>query len=64
MHLYHIFQLQSEAALALTCMSKGRDGGFDEIFMTRVDFPAKYDYCIRYNSLAKNLHLSLKVSLL
>lgn len=44
------FQLQGEAALTLTCMSKGRDGGFDEIFMTKVDFPAKYDYCIRYYS--------------
>lgn len=50
MHLYHDFQLQNEAALALTCMSKGRDGGFDEIFMTKIDFPAKYDCCIRYCS--------------
>lgn len=42
-------ELQGEAALTLTCMSKGRDGGFDEIFMTKIDFPAKYDYCIRLN---------------
>ncbi|CAH9146997.1 unnamed protein product [Cuscuta epithymum] len=40
-------ELRNEAALALTCIRKCRDGGFDELFMTRVDFPAKYDYCLR-----------------
>lgn len=29
-------------------MDKCKDGGFDEIFMTNIDYPAKYDYCIRY----------------
>lgn len=42
-------EMQNEAAMTLTCMEKCRDGGFDEIFMTRMDFPAKYDYCIRLN---------------
>ena len=41
------FQLQDEAALTLKCIEKCRDGGFEEIFMTKVDSAAKYDYCIR-----------------
>lgn len=40
-------QLQDEAALTLKCMEKCKDGGFEEIFMTKVDFPAKYDLCLR-----------------
>ncbi|XP_038701272.1 nucleolar protein 6 isoform X2 [Tripterygium wilfordii] len=40
-------ELQDEAHLALKCIQKCIDGGFDELFMTKVDFPAKYDYCIR-----------------
>ncbi|KAI3451695.1 hypothetical protein Pfo_008360 [Paulownia fortunei] len=40
-------ELRDEAALALTCMDKCKGGGFDEIFMTKIDCPAKYDYCIR-----------------
>ncbi|RAL52526.1 hypothetical protein DM860_017220 [Cuscuta australis] len=42
-------ELRNEAALALTCIRKCRDGGFEELFMTKVDFPAKYDYCVRLN---------------
>ncbi|XP_047334495.1 nucleolar protein 6 [Impatiens glandulifera] len=42
-------ELRSEAALALTCFNKCRDSGFDELFMSKLDFPAKYDYCIRLN---------------
>ncbi|CAL5333029.1 unnamed protein product [Camellia sinensis] len=42
--------LQDEAALTLGCIDKCRDGGFDEVFMTKIDFPAKYDYCIRNSS--------------
>ncbi|PSR88048.1 Nucleolar protein [Actinidia chinensis var. chinensis] len=42
-------ELRDEAALTLSCIDKCGDGGFDEVFMTRIDFPAKYDYCIRLN---------------
>ncbi|XP_057772992.1 uncharacterized protein LOC130992396 [Salvia miltiorrhiza] len=42
-------ELRDEAAVALTCMDKCEDGGFNEIFMTDIDYPAKYDYCIRLN---------------
>ncbi|MCL7023428.1 hypothetical protein MKW94_008534 [Papaver nudicaule] len=40
-------ELRDEAAQTLICIDKYRDGGFEEVFMTKVDFPAKYDYCIR-----------------
>lgn len=40
-------QLQDEASLMLKCMEKLRDGGFEEIFMTKIDYPVKYDHCIR-----------------
>ncbi|CAA0839558.1 Unknown protein [Striga hermonthica] len=40
-------ELRDEAALALACMDKCESGGFDEIFMTKIDYPAKYDCCIR-----------------
>lgn len=46
-----IFQLQEEAALTLKCMEKCRDGGFEECFMMKYDYPAKYDLCIRYNTI-------------
>ncbi|XP_059623649.1 uncharacterized protein LOC132266698 [Cornus florida] len=42
-------ELRDEAALTLGCINKCRDGGFDELFMTKIDFAAKYDYCIRLN---------------
>ncbi|GAB4846824.1 hypothetical protein Ancab_025831 [Ancistrocladus abbreviatus] len=42
-------ELRDEAALTLGCIEKCRGGGFEEIFLTKVDFPAKYDYCIRLN---------------
>ncbi|CAF2032579.1 unnamed protein product [Brassica napus] len=45
-------ELQDEASSTLKCM-KLRDGGFEEVFMTKVDFPVKYDHCIR-------LHLKVK----
>lgn len=32
----------------LNCMDKCRDGGFEDVFMTKVDPAAKFDYCIRY----------------
>ncbi|XP_050281342.1 uncharacterized protein LOC126722227 isoform X3 [Quercus robur] len=47
-------QLQDEAALTLNCIEKCRDGGFEEIFMTKVDFAAKYDYCIRLDLKGKS----------
>ncbi|KAM3729279.1 hypothetical protein ACB098_M003800 [Castanea mollissima] len=47
-------QLQDEAALTLKCIEKCRDGGFEEIFMTKVDFAAKYDYCIRLDLKGKS----------
>ena len=43
------FQLQDEAGLTLSCLDKCKDGGFEELFLTKIDYPAKYDYCMRYN---------------
>lgn len=43
------FQLQDEAVLTLSCIGKCKDGGFEELFMTKIDYPAKYDYCMRYS---------------
>ncbi|XP_062202451.1 uncharacterized protein LOC133904855 isoform X2 [Phragmites australis] len=40
-------ELQDEAACALNCLDKCRDGGFEELFMTKVDFGAKFDSCLR-----------------
>ncbi|KAJ0961338.1 hypothetical protein J5N97_000600 [Dioscorea zingiberensis] len=42
-------ELQEEAAHTLKCIEKYRDGGFEEIFMTKVDFAAKFDSCLRVN---------------
>ncbi|RDX99089.1 Nucleolar protein 6, partial [Mucuna pruriens] len=42
-------RLQDGAALTLRCMEKCRDGGFEEVFMTKIDYAVKYDYCIRVN---------------
>ncbi|KAG7990196.1 hypothetical protein I3843_02G012900 [Carya illinoinensis] len=47
-------ELQDEAALTLTCLEKCRDGGFEEIFMTKVDYASKYDYCMRLNLKGKS----------
>jgi len=44
-----IFQLQAEASATLDCIQKCRDNGFEEVFLTKCDFPAKYDYCMRYS---------------
>ncbi|CAM0950126.1 unnamed protein product [Alopecurus aequalis] len=42
-------ELQEEAACTLSCLDKCRDGGFEELFMTKVDFAAKFDSCLRIN---------------
>ncbi|PNT65398.1 hypothetical protein BRADI_4g41717v3 [Brachypodium distachyon] len=42
-------ELQDEAASALNCLDKCRDGGLEELFMTKVDFGAKFDSCVRIN---------------
>eukprot|EP00257_Ricinus_communis_P021381 XP_015580860.1 nucleolar protein 6 [Ricinus communis] len=42
-------ELQDEAALSLQCLGKSGDGAFEDIFMTKIDFCSKYDYCIRLN---------------
>ncbi|KAG9448910.1 hypothetical protein H6P81_008875 [Aristolochia fimbriata] len=42
-------ELQEEAAWTLNCMDKCKDGGFEEVFMTKIDFAAKFDYCMRVN---------------
>nr|POF25475.1 nucleolar protein 6 [Quercus suber] len=54
MHTFLTFQLQDEAALTLQCIEKCKDGGFEEIFMTKVDSAAKYDYCIRLDLKGKS----------
>jgi len=41
-------QLQDEAAQTLQCFGKSGDSAFEDIFMTKIDFPARYDYCVRY----------------
>ncbi|CAI8588694.1 unnamed protein product [Vicia faba] len=42
-------QLQDEAATTLKCMEKCRGGGFEEVFMTKIDYAVKYDYFMRIN---------------
>lgn len=42
-------ELQEEAAWTFNCMDKFKDGGFEEIFLTKVDFAAKFDSCLRLN---------------
>uniref|UniRef100_A0A0E0BPH4 Uncharacterized protein n=1 Tax=Oryza glumipatula TaxID=40148 RepID=A0A0E0BPH4_9ORYZ len=42
-------ELQDEAACALNCLDKCKDGGFEELFMTKVDLGAKFDSCLRIN---------------
>ncbi|KAJ4851471.1 hypothetical protein Tsubulata_014141 [Turnera subulata] len=42
-------EIQDEAALTLKCFEKSGDGAFEDIFMTKIDFPAKYDLCVRLN---------------
>lgn len=44
---FYNLQLRHEAALAVNCINKCGDGGFDELFITKIDFPARYDYCVR-----------------
>ncbi|XP_039128764.1 nucleolar protein 6 isoform X2 [Dioscorea cayenensis subsp. rotundata] len=42
-------ELQDEAVRTLKCIEKYGDGGFEEIFMTKVDFAAKFDSFLRIN---------------
>ncbi|WOK92270.1 nucleolar protein 6 isoform X1 [Canna indica] len=42
-------ELQDEASWTLSCIDKCSGGGFEEIFMTKVDFAAKFDSCLRIN---------------
>ncbi|KAL5704638.1 hypothetical protein ACHQM5_023031 [Ranunculus cassubicifolius] len=52
-------ELQDEASVTINCMDKYGDGGFEEVFMAKVDFPARFDYCIRLNlSSDKKVHAS------
>ncbi|KAK9165520.1 hypothetical protein Scep_000711 [Stephania cephalantha] len=44
-----ILELHEEAAATLNCLSRCEDGGFEGAFTTKVDFAAKYDYCMRVN---------------
>lgn len=47
-------ELQNESALTLACIEKCRDSGFEEVFMTRIDYPVKYDHVIRLNLKGKS----------
>ncbi|KAH0855124.1 hypothetical protein HID58_020474 [Brassica napus] len=49
-----LHELRHEASSTLTRM-KLSDGGFEEAFMTKIDYPVKYDHCIR-------LHLEGKIA--
>ncbi|VAI29528.1 unnamed protein product [Triticum turgidum subsp. durum] len=49
-------ELQDEAACTLNCLDKCRDGGFEELFMTKVDFGAKFDSCLRANIVCFQMH--------
>lgn len=42
-----LVELVDEATRTLTYMNKCKDNGFEEVFMTRIDFPAKFDYHAR-----------------
>lgn len=42
-------ELQDEVSWTLRCIDKCRGGGFEEIFMTKIDFAAKFDSCLRIN---------------
>ncbi|KAJ1692881.1 hypothetical protein LUZ63_009579 [Rhynchospora breviuscula] len=42
-------ELKDEAVSTLACLEKHRDDGFEEIFMTKVDFASKFDSCLRIN---------------
>ncbi|KAF3796060.1 Nucleolar protein 6 [Nymphaea thermarum] len=40
-------ELRDEARWTLNCLDKQNNAGFEEVFVVRVDFAAKFDYCIR-----------------
>lgn len=43
-----LYILASTRGCTNTCLhGKMWDGAFEEIFMTRIDFPVKYDFCVR-----------------
>ncbi|RRT78130.1 hypothetical protein B296_00012017 [Ensete ventricosum] len=42
-----VFQLQDEVSWTLSSIDKCRGGGFEEVFLTKVDFAAKFDSCLR-----------------
>ncbi|XP_078173344.1 nucleolar protein isoform X1 [Carex rostrata] len=42
-------ELKDEAVSTLNCLEKHKDDGFEEIFMTKVDFASKFDSCLRIN---------------
>ncbi|KAK8923513.1 hypothetical protein KSP39_PZI019873 [Platanthera zijinensis] len=42
-------ELQDEASWTVNCFEKCRGGGFEEVFMTKVDLAAKFDTCLRIN---------------
>ncbi|KAK9129870.1 hypothetical protein Sjap_010357 [Stephania japonica] len=44
-----ILEFHEEAAATLNCLGRCEDGGFEGVFTTKVDFAAKYDYCMRVN---------------
>lgn len=44
-----LVELRDEAAQTLTYMNTCKDRGFEEVFMTKVDFAAKFDYYARIN---------------
>ncbi|KAF2579772.1 hypothetical protein F2Q68_00006088, partial [Brassica cretica] len=52
-----LHELRHEASSTLTRM-KLSDGGFEEAFMTKIDYPVKYDHCIR----SLRLHLEGKIA--
>ncbi|KAL4197282.1 hypothetical protein AMTRI_Chr04g187510 [Amborella trichopoda] len=40
-------ELRDEAAWTLGYMDKYRDSGFEDVFLTKIDFTTKFDYCMR-----------------
>ncbi|KAL6222410.1 hypothetical protein ACLB2K_005802 [Fragaria x ananassa] len=47
-------ELQNESTMTLACIEKCRDSGFEEVFMTKIDYPVKYDHVIRLNLKGKS----------
>ncbi|KAL6227171.1 hypothetical protein ACLB2K_001130 [Fragaria x ananassa] len=49
-----LLKLQNESTMTLACIEKCRDSGFEEVFMTKIDYPVKYDHVIRLNLKGKS----------